>query len=207
VKKPTYVWKSAEDMQLYEAYQRIQSKKMEGDLAQYSEILHGAEHADVAFPDYRLSSLIPLGGGQPSIGPSYDKDLVGMSKNFKNVHLSMYDDIGPGQPGLDKMPPERRDVGDTSRANEGLHAALSVRLSDAIVHRLAELDDKDASIRFLWAACRSELLPARFSLETFKRWITEGSASLDLAIKGKAEKEGLGEKESGGKKEGDGGGD
>jgi hypothetical protein len=151
---------------LYAAFKRIQQDKVVGEAAKYVEILRGNEEANVLFPDMRLSSLTPLTANKDepaTISHRYDQDI----KNFPlpNVNTSLYEDFAE----------KKFDDGD-NKDNEGtFQLVTSVKLSDAIATRLAEIDKVEEPIRFFWAACRSEMLPTGFDLTKFEKWIKEAA--------------------------------
>lgn len=173
---PDMRWRSDRARHLYDAFMRMQSDQLQGELSDYADLLGGGEHADVPFPDLRLSSLKgalakesdpePLGGFQ------FRNSMLGLP--FRNVHMSLYENFS-------RMPKEQREVGNTSEDNEGaFQLCTSVRLSDAITHKLAELEDTTEQVRFLWSACRSEVLPPTFGEAEFRRWLQQAADALGL---------------------------
>jgi hypothetical protein len=150
--------------QIYKAYKRIVAGTDEGEPGRFAEILTGAEHADVLFPDMGLSYL----KGATVTENLFAEETAKLEGAYRppGFRLSLWEHFGTTYEADPHIRDDVRDVG----------AILQIeRLSDAIVQRLAEIDIGLRPVRIVWAACRSEQLPRGFNQEMFLEWIREAA--------------------------------
>lgn len=174
-----YVWKDKEHEHLYYVFTRMQGGRKQGESSQLTDIVRSDKHSEMLIPDLRLMSLNPMGQSNV-ITPSYINELGQLPEN---VSVSMFEDF--------KNKPETTETSTSDprvakeEANVGLmHRTFSIKLSDAIANRLADLEADDRPVRFFWAACRSELLPSRFDKRMLRGWLDNVAPAMREQLAG-----------------------